>query len=73
MMRRTDMTWTQLKVGIVIILAVAALLYTIMNLNSGRVFNAVSTFHAALADSQGVKAGAPARSDSISCLPIIEM
>lgn len=61
MMRRTDMTWTQLKVGIVIILALAAILYTIMNLNSGRVFNAVSTFHAVLADSQGVKAGAPVR------------
>jgi phospholipid/cholesterol/gamma-HCH transport system substrate-binding protein len=62
MMRRTDMTWTQLKVGIVIISAVAAILYTIMNLNSGMgVFTAASPFHASLEDSQGIKAGAPVR------------
>jgi len=62
MMRRTDMTWTQLKVGMVIILAVTAILFTIMNLNSGMgVFTAASTFHASLDDSQGVKAGAPVR------------
>ncbi|TSA01568.1 MAG: MCE family protein, partial [Nitrospiraceae bacterium] len=61
-MRRTDMTWTQLKVGMVIILAVTAILFTIMNLNSGMgVFTAASTFHASLDDSQGVKAGAPVR------------
>ena len=62
MMRRTEMTWTQLKVGIVIILAVAGILYTIMNLNEGMgLFTAASTFRASLGDSQGIKVGAPVR------------
>ena len=53
MMRRTDTTWPQVKVGMVLILGIAAILYTIMNLNSGMgVFTAASTFHASLDDSQ---------------------
>lgn len=62
MMRRTDTTWTQVKVGVVLILGIAAILYTIMNLNSGMgVFTAASTFQASLDDSQGIKVGAPVR------------
>ena len=62
MMRRTDTTWPQVKVGVVLILGIAAILYTIMNLNSGMgVFTAASTFHASLTDSQGIKVGAPVR------------
>ena len=62
MMRRTDTTWPQVKVGVVLILGIAAILYTIMNLNSGMgVFTAAATFQAALDDSQGIKAGAPVR------------
>ena len=62
MMRRTAMTWAQLKVGIVIIFAVAGILYTIMNLKEGMgVFTSASTFRAYLNDSQGIKVGAPVR------------
>ena len=62
MMRRTDTTWPQVKVGVVLILGIAAIFYTIMNLNSGMgVFTAASTFHASLNDSQGIKVGAPVR------------
>jgi phospholipid/cholesterol/gamma-HCH transport system substrate-binding protein len=66
MMRRTEMTWTQLKVGIVIILAVAGILYTIMNLNEGMgLFTPASTFRAYLDDSQGIKVGAPVRMSGV--------
>lgn len=59
MMRRTDMTWSQLKVGIVILLALAAVLYLIMNLTRGAgVFTPASAFRATLNDSQGIKVGA---------------
>ena len=62
MMRRTNTTWPQVKVGVVLILGVAAILYTVMNLNSGMgVFTAAATFQAALDDSQGIKVGAPVR------------
>jgi len=62
MMRRTDTTWAQVKVGVVLILGIAAILYTIMNLNSGMgVFASAFTFHASLDDSQGIKVGAPVR------------
>ena len=66
MMRRTEMTWAQLKVGTVIILAVAAVLYTIMNLHEGAGFFAsASTFRAYLNDSQGIKVGAPVRMSGV--------
>lgn len=62
MMRRTDTSWAQVKVGVVLILGIAAILYTIMNLNSGMgVFASAATFHASLQDSQGIKVGAPVR------------
>ena len=65
-MRRTEMTWVQLKVGIVIILAVAGLLYAIMNLNEGMgVFTSTSVFRAYLDDSQGIKVGAPVRMNGV--------
>jgi len=66
MMRRTEMTWSQLKVGVVIILAIAGVLYTIMNLSeSTGVFTSASTFRAYLNDSQGIKAGAPVRMSGV--------
>ncbi len=62
MMKRTDTTWPQVKVGVVLIIGIAAMLYTIMNLNGGTgVFVDSSTFRASLEDSQGVKVGAPVR------------
>ena len=65
-MRRTEMTWAQLKVGTVIILAVAGMLYAIMNLNEGMgVFTSASTVRAYLDDSQGIKVGAPVRMNGV--------
>jgi phospholipid/cholesterol/gamma-HCH transport system substrate-binding protein len=65
-MRRTEMTWAQLKVGIVIILAAAGILYAIMNLHEGMgVFTSTSTFRAYLDDSQGIKVGAPVRMSGV--------
>lgn len=66
MMRRTEMTWTQLKVGIVILLAIAGILVTIMHLNEGMgLFTQASMFRAYLDDSQGIKVGAPVRMSGV--------
>jgi phospholipid/cholesterol/gamma-HCH transport system substrate-binding protein len=65
-MRRTERTWSQLKVGIVILLAIAGILVAIMNLNEGMgVLTARSTFRAYLDDSQGIKVGAPVRMSGV--------
>lgn len=65
-MRRTEMTWAQLKVGIVILLAIAGILYAIMNLNEGMgVFTSASAFRAYIDDSQGIKVGAPVRMSGV--------
>jgi len=66
MMRRTDRTWAQLKVGIVILLAIAGILVAIMNLNEGMgLFTRGTTFRAYLSDSQGIKVGAPVRMNGV--------
>jgi len=65
-MPRTAMTWAQLKVGIVILLAIAGILFAIMNLNEGMgVFTPTATFRADLDDSQGLKVGAPVRMSGV--------
>lgn len=66
MMRRTEKTWAQLKVGIVILIAIAAILVAITNLNEGMgLFTSGSTFRAYLSDSQGIKVGAPVRMSGV--------
>lgn len=66
MMRRTQTGWAQLKVGIVILLAIAGILVAILNLNEGMsVFAPRSSFRAHLDDSQGIKVGAPVRMSGV--------
>lgn len=66
MMRRTERTWSQLKVGIVILLAIAGILVAIMNLNEGMgLFTHRTTFRAQLSDSLGIKVGAPVRMNGV--------
>ena len=66
MMRRTQTAWAQLKIGIVILIAVAGILVAIMNLNEGMgVFSPRTTFRAHLDDSLGIKVGAPVRMSGV--------
>ena len=66
MMRRTQTGWAQLKVGIVILIAIAGMLVAILNLNEGMgVFSPRSMFRAHLDDSQGIKVGAPVRMSGV--------
>lgn len=66
-MRRPNQTnWSQLKVGLVIVLALLGILVAIMNLNEGMgVFTLRSLFSARLDDSQGLKVGAPVRMSGV--------
>jgi phospholipid/cholesterol/gamma-HCH transport system substrate-binding protein len=66
MMRRTERTWSQLKVGIVILVAIAGILLAIMNLNEGMgLFTRGTIFRAQLTDSLGIKVGAPVRMSGV--------
>ncbi len=66
MRRPTQTSWSQLKVGLVIVLAVLGILVAIMNLNEGMgVFTLRSLFSAHLDDSQGLKVGAPVRMSGV--------
>src|SRR2546425_9318478 len=57
---RAQVRWLQLKVGLVIIAAVAGILVAIMNLNEGMgLFRQQATFRALVDDSHGKKVGAP--------------
>jgi phospholipid/cholesterol/gamma-HCH transport system substrate-binding protein len=66
MRRPNQRNWSQLKVGLVIVLAVLGILFAIMNLNEGMgVFTLRSLFSAFLNDSQGLKVGAPVRMSGV--------
>src|SRR5438093_4709477 len=63
---RAQVHWLQLKVGLVILAAVAGILFAIMNLNEGMgLFGGRATFRALVADSHGIKVGAPVRSNGV--------
>jgi len=60
-------SWSQLKVGLVILLALAGVLVAILNLNEGLgVLTHRVLLRAELADSQGLKVGAPVRMSGVS-------
>src|SRR3989442_1949814 len=62
MRSRTHVSWLQLKVGLVILAAVAGILVAILNLNEGMgLFGRQATLRALLSDSHGIKVGAPVR------------
>jgi phospholipid/cholesterol/gamma-HCH transport system substrate-binding protein len=66
MRRPNQRSWSQLKVGLVIVLAVLGILVAILNLNEGMgVFTLRSLFSALLNDSQGLKVGAPVRMSGV--------
>src|SRR2546422_1948706 len=63
---RAQVRWLQLKVGLVIIAAVAGILVAIMNLNEGMgLFRQQATFRALVDDSHGIKVGAPVRLNGV--------
>ncbi len=66
MRARVQVRWSQLKVGLVLLLATAGLLIAIMNLNEGMgLFGRQVTFRALVADSHGIKVGAPVRLNGV--------
>src|SRR5437667_275968 len=66
MRSRTHVSWLQLKVGLVILSAVAGNLVAILNLNEGMgLFGRQSTLRALVADSHGIKVGAPVRFNGV--------
>ena len=66
MRSRTHVSWLQLKVGLVILAAVAGILVAILNLNEGMgLFGRQATLRALVADSHGIKVGAPVRFNGV--------
>src|SRR5437867_4088089 len=66
--------WLQLKVGLVIIAAVAGILVAIMNLNEGMgLFRQQATFRALVDDSHGIKVGAPVRLNGVDTGNVIRI
>ncbi len=71
---RAQVRWLQLKVGLVIIAAVAGILVAIMNLNEGMgLFRQQATFRALVDDSHGIKVGAPVRLNGVDTGNIIRI
>ncbi|TLY21716.1 MAG: MCE family protein [Nitrospirae bacterium] len=71
---RTHVHWLQLKVGLVILFAIAGVLVAIMNLNEGMgLFARQVTFHALVGDSHGIKVGAPVRLNGVDTGNIIHI
>ena len=71
---RAQVRWLQLKVGLVILAAVAGILVAIMNLNEGMgLFGGRATFRALVADSHGIKVGAPVRLNGVDTGNIIRI
>src|SRR2546425_3576785 len=67
MRSRTHVSWLQLKVGLVILAAVAGILVAILNLNEGMgLFGRQATLRALVADSHGIKGGAPVRFNGVA-------
>jgi len=66
MMRRTPNRWSQLKVGLVLLIALGGLLIAVMNLDEGvGIFTPRAMLRAHLDDSQGLKVGAPVRMNGV--------
>src|SRR2546428_9020390 len=66
MRSRTHVSWLQLKVGLVLLAAVAGILVAILNLNEGMgLFGRQATLRALVADSHGIKVGAPVRFNGV--------
>ena len=66
MRRPGSKSWSQLKVGLVILVALAGILVAILNLNEGvGILTLRSILHAQLNDSQGLKVGAPVRMNGV--------
>jgi len=71
---RAQVRWLQLKVGLVIIAAVAGILVAIMNLNEGMgLFRQQATFRALVDDSHGIKVGAPVRLNGVDTGNVIRI
>jgi phospholipid/cholesterol/gamma-HCH transport system substrate-binding protein len=71
---RAQVHWLQLKVGLVILAAVAGILFAIMNLNEGMgLFGGRATFRALVEDSRGIKVGAPVRLNGVDTGNIIRI
>ena len=69
MMRRTQNRWSQLKVGLVLLIALGGLLVAVMNLDEGvGIFTPRAMLRAHLDDSQGLKVGAPVRMNGVDVL-----
>jgi len=74
MRSRTHVSWLQLKVGLVILAAVAGILVAILNLNEGMgLFGRQATLRALVADSHGIKVGAPVRLNGVDTGNIIRI
>jgi phospholipid/cholesterol/gamma-HCH transport system substrate-binding protein len=66
MRRPGSQSWSELKVGLVILIAIAGILVAILNLNEGMgVFTQRSMLKAQLNDSYGLKIGAPVRMSGV--------
>lgn len=66
MIQRDPKNWRQLKVGLVIVVAIVGLMVAIMNLNEGMgTFTLRSNLVANLDNSQGLKIGAPVRMSGV--------
>src|SRR5438128_3485288 len=71
---RAQVRWLQLKVGLVIIAAVAGILVAIMNLTEGMgLFRQQATIRALVDDSHGIKVGAPVRLNGVDTGNIIRI
>ena len=71
---RAQVRWLQLKVGLVILVAIAGILVAIMNLNEGMgLFGRHATFRALVEDSHGIKVGAPVRLSGVDTGNIIHI
>src|SRR5438552_17551119 len=74
MRSRTHVSWLQLKVGLVILAAVAGILVAILNLNEGMgLFGRQATLRALVADSHGINVGAPVRFSGVDTGSIIRL
>ncbi|MEW6544135.1 MAG: MlaD family protein [Nitrospirota bacterium] len=66
MTRQSQLHWSQVKVGLVIVLALAVLMAMILNLEEGMgLFARQTTFRAVVAHTQGLKVGGPVRMNGV--------
>src|SRR5437879_11802346 len=74
MRSRTRVSWLQPQGGLVILAAVAGILVAILNLNEGMgLFGRQATLRALVADSHGIKVGAPVRFNGVDTGNIIRI